>query len=304
MHQMEVKQMNSQLSRYNSIDWSRLAEPQEDQYDTDVTLELAASTTSPARPALYVRTPVGNATAAFDGHVAVRHVYGTLPGFDAMLTNHHCTDAPGDHPNIGKAAEHIRTWPVAFTQCQRLLEAIHPVHYPELPLESDEIYRGSLSHSYEHLFGTLWATIYCPIGLAESIVHEMAHQKLRVLGASFESATNIVGNDPSELYVSPVIKDRLRPMTAVLHAQYSFVYVTALDVHMLAAEHNPLRREVLGQVLQSNLSRIEEGYATIQEHFKPAEHGEEFLDGFSSWIERTISSAKGLLARGSPVKAG
>lgn len=295
--------MDSQLSRHHSIDWSRLAEPQQDQYDTEIALQLAASTTSPARPELYVRKQVGNSMTIFDGHVAVRHVYGTLPGFQAMLANYRCIDAPTDHPNLGKAAEHIRTWPVAFTQCQRLLEAIHPIHYPEFPLNSDEVYRGSLSDSYEHMFGTLWATIYCPVGLAESIVHEMAHQKLRVLGVSFESATSIVGNDPSELYVSPVIKDRLRPMTAVLHAQYSFVHVTALDVHMFAAEQDPLRREILGQVLQSNLSKIEEGYATIRKHFKPAEHGEEFLDGLFSWIERTILSAKGLLAGGSRVKA-
>ena len=92
-------------------------------------------------------------------------------------------------------------------------------------------------------------------------------------------------------------------MTAVLHAQYSFVYVTALDVHMFAAEQSPLKREIFGQVLQSNLSKIEEGYLTIRKHIKPAQHGKEFLDGFFSWTERTILSAKDLLARGSPVKA-
>ena len=53
---------------------------------------------------------------------------------------------------------------------------------------------------------------------------------------SFESATAIVGNDPAQRHVSPIVKDRTRPMTAVLHAQYSYVHVTALDLHMLEAE--------------------------------------------------------------------
>jgi HEXXH motif-containing protein len=206
-------------SAYNQIDWSRTAEPQADQYDSGIILTLASSTTSPNRPLPYRRTPVGDATAAFDGQVAIRHVYRSLPEFKGVSATH--PDAPTDHPNIGLAAEYIRSWPIVFTQCQRLLEAIHPVLDPRFPLESAEIHRGSSSNSYERLFGTVWATIYCPIGLAEAVVHEMAHQKLRALGLSLESATTIVGNDPSELFVSPVVKHRRRPMSAVLHAQYS-----------------------------------------------------------------------------------
>jgi hypothetical protein len=78
-------------------------------------------------------------------------------------------DAPLDHPNIALATEYIRNWPVAFTQCQRLLEAIHPALDPRMPLETSEVYRGSSCHSFERLFGTMWATIFCPIGLAEAI---------------------------------------------------------------------------------------------------------------------------------------
>src|SRR5205823_227290 len=57
-------------SSNNPIDWLRLAEPQADQYDTDVILQLASTTTSAGRPQPYRRTPVG-APAAFDGHVAI-----------------------------------------------------------------------------------------------------------------------------------------------------------------------------------------------------------------------------------------
>ena len=137
------------------------------------------------------------------------------------------------------------SWPVAFRQCQRLLEAIHPAIDRRFPLESDAIYRGSSSHSYERLFGTVWLTVMCPIGAAEAIVHEMAHQKLRVLGVSFELASRVVGNDRRSLYVSPIVKDRLRPMTAVLHAQYSYIHVTQLDIHILDSERNDRRRDVL-----------------------------------------------------------
>lgn len=286
----------SESSCNNPVDWSRLAEPQADQYDTDVILRLASSTISADRPQPYERTPVGESPAAFDGQVAIRHVYRSLPEFELMSAQF--LDAPADHPNIGIAAEHVRSWPIAFAQCQRLLEAIHPAIDPRMPFESAEIYRGSACHSFERLFGTMWATIFCPIGLAEAIVHEMAHQKLRVLGVSFESATTVVGNDLSELYVSPIIKERLRPMTAVLHAQYSYVHVTTLDIHILKAERDSTKREVFGRVLERNLSRIEEGYGTLRKQFRPGEHGREFMEGFFGWTEKTIGLAKELLGRG------
>jgi prolyl 4-hydroxylase len=282
-----------ETSIQHALDWSMLAEPQGDQYDTEVILALASTTTSPERPKPYVRTPIGSSPSSFDGHVAIRYVYHDLPDFIPL--NAQYPDAPANHRNIQIAAEHVRTWPVAYKQCQRLLEAIHPGMDPGIPLESTEIYRGSLCHSYECLFGTLWATIFCPIALAEAIVHEMAHQKMRVLGTSFESARSIVGNNPSDLYISPIIKDRERPMTAVLHAEYSYVHVTALDIQLFKAEREASRRKVLSEVLERNMLRIEEGYATIQEHFIPGEHGREFMEGFLRWTERTIREAKELL---------
>lgn len=272
----------------NSLDWSRLAEPQADQYDTNVILQLAASATNP-----YQRRPVGTAPSVFDGSVAVRYVYHELPEFESLALQY--PDAPLDHQNIAIAAEYVRTWPTAFTQCQQLLDSIHPALHPEMSLESTEIYRGSLCHSYESLFGTMWATIFCPLGLAEAMVHEVAHQKLRALGVSVESATAIVGNDPSDLYVSPIIKDRLRPLSAVLHAEYSYVHVTALDIAIVEAEQNLERREVMCGVLETNLARIEEGYESLRKHFIPGAHGEEFIQSFFAWTERTIDAGRDLL---------
>jgi HEXXH motif-containing protein len=222
--------------------------------------------------------------------VAIRYVYRSLPEFQSLLRRYR--DAPADHPNIAFAAELVRTWPLAFAQCQRLVDTIHPALDVRIALESNQVYRGASSHSIERLFGTLWATIYCPIGLAEAIVHEMAHQKLRVLGVSFESANALVANDRRSLYVSPVVKGRLRPMTAVLHAQYSYVYVTNLDIHILQTECDGARQDVIRRRLHVNLSRITEGYDTIRTHFEPGEHGREFMEGFASWTQKTIDLAR------------
>lgn len=82
------------------------------------------------------------------------------------------------------------------------------------------------------------------------------------------------------------------------NAEYSYVHARTLDICMLKAERDVAKREVLGHVLETNLSRIEEGYDTIQKHFKPGEHGQEFMEGFSRWTENTIGLARDLLGRG------
>ena len=74
----------SESSVNHMLDWSRLAEPQTDHCDTDAILQLACSTTSAGRPERYRRTPVGQSPAVFDGQVASRHVYRSLPEFAAL----------------------------------------------------------------------------------------------------------------------------------------------------------------------------------------------------------------------------
>jgi hypothetical protein len=287
--------MSTITKAVKNIDWARIAEPQQDQYDTDVILTLAMTTTSLERPAPYVRTPIGDAPTVFDGSVAVRYVYHNWEESDFLAT--HYLDAPLNHSNLKAAAELVRTWPVAFEQCKRVLDSIHPAIDPRIPFIGAEIYRGSACHSYGRLFGTMWTTIHCPYGTAEAIVHEMAHQKLRALGLSFEHATCIVANDPSERYESPIVKDRLRPMTAVVHAEYSYVHVTNLDIRMIAAEGEEARRAALLPVLTRNVARIQEGYDTIQKHFRPGLHGAEFMSSFSDWTRRTIQTAHQTVAQ-------
>jgi prolyl 4-hydroxylase len=41
-----------------------------------------------------------------------------------------------------------------------------------------------------------------------------------------------------------------------------------------------------------------EGRDTIGEHFQPGEHGREFMEGFSAWMEQTIATAQDLIGAG------
>jgi HEXXH motif-containing protein len=259
------------------VDWARTAFPQADGYDTAAILDL-----HPWR-----QRPVGDAPALFGGRVAVRNRAG------AGLPAPQYAPAPCDHPNLAEAERILGAWPEAAAQAGALLDEIQPWFDSSIP-ESARSIPGSSSHSLEEEFGTIMLTVDQPFGVAQAIVHEMAHHKLRALGVSVTSARRIVGNDSAELYRSPIITDRKRPMTAVLHAQYSFMHVTALDVAVYNAM--PELREQAVFLLARNVPRMEGGRDEIARHMQVADAaGEAFMAAFTRWSDATLVAGRAIL---------
>lgn len=273
----------------DAIDWSRMAEPQVDQYDTDITLGLATTTPSPLRPAPYVRRPVDDCHTICDGQVAVRYL--DEPEMSPPLFHL----APFAHPNLTRAVEYLRRWPAAYEQFKSLIDTVHPSLDPKIQPQHRDIAVGSSSHSYEQHFGVVCVTVDNAVGCAQALVHEMAHQKLRALGVSVETAWRLITNPTSALYPSPIKIGKLRPMTAVFHAEYSFIYVTELDIRMLAAESDDLSRQHILQLLMRNVVRMEAGYETLKRGLQTDAAGDVFAGAFLHWAKRTIEHGYQLL---------
>ena len=259
-----------------TVDWARMAEPQDDGYDTDVTLRLAENGVTPLRPLPYRRRSTDGEATFCDGAVAVRQapVLGLMT--DTLLP------ARVDHPNIAIGGALLSRWPNAYAQFSRLIDTVYPYTDPEQARMGDQAL-GSSSHSYEEDFGSVHATVDNALGFAQALIHEMAHQKLRALGVSFETAERLITNDPSEEFESPIRKDRTRPMSAVVHAQYSFIHVTALDLHMLAKANGQREREFILMLLARNVPRMQLGYEEVVTHVKTDEAGRHFIEAFMNW---------------------
>lgn len=265
-----------------AIDWARMAEPQFDQYDTEMTLTLATTSGSPLRPEPYVRrSSDGLPTIAGTG-IAVRILE------QRELAPPRFALAPPDHPNLANALAYLRRWPEAYAQFLALIDSVHACVDPAIPAETLAVTTGSCSHSHEWWFGTICVTVDHAVGCAQAFVHEMAHQKLRALGVSVESAWRLVANDPAELFLSPIRIGVARPMTAVLHAQYSFIYVVELDLRMLAGETDPVVRDQILQLLLRNVVRMEAGYETLARNVRTDAFGAAFVDAFLQWARRAI----------------
>ena len=259
-----------------SVDWARMAEPQDDGYDTDVTLRLAENEATPQRPLPYRRRSTNGEATFCDGVVAVRQAP------EGGLLSDTLLPAKVEHPNIAAGGALLSRWPNVYAQFKGLIDTVYPYTDPEQAGLGDQAL-GSSSHSYEEDFGSVHCTVDNALGFAQAMVHEMAHQKLRALGVSFESAARLITNSPSEEFDSPIRKDRKRPMSAVFHAQYSFIYVTALDLYMLAKASGNRERQLILMLLARNVPRMQSGYEEVALHVKTDEAGHQFVDGFMKW---------------------
>lgn len=270
------------------IDWVRIAEPQNDHYDTDVILDIVHN--SPPRALTpYPNELHGGERRIFDDSVTVGYMAET-----PEHPNYYDLNGPIGDTLIDEAVEFVRRWEPAFDQFRRIMARFHP-----LAARTDLGRLGSMSHSSEQLFGTMFATVSSSHALAQAFVHEMGHNKLRALGIFFESAEGLILNAPDEMFASPIRKDKPRPMMAVLHAQYSFMHVTALDIANLEAEiasgEHPDRMKNWVSLLARNTPRMEEGYPEIQRNIRLDENGREFIDGFFAWSDRVLARGNELL---------
>lgn len=266
-----------------STDWSRMAEPQRDAYDTDVVLRLAA-TLHPHHQCALAYTPIGNDSIWFD----VAPVYAGRPDFERDFA--HYRAAPERHPNVLRAVALLNSWPLGASQARSLIRVLHAAIDPVVVVDGWDAIVSS-SHSYDDAFGSMWATVHSPVGLAEAIVHEMAHHKLRACGVGFLTADCIVANLPDERFPSPILDGRRRPMPAILHAQYALLHMVALEIAVLAsgtARARPLARALL----RRHLTLVEQGDLTLRRNLVVDQYGVGFMPAMRGWQTRLLSEAE------------
>lgn len=270
------------------IDWSRIAEPTGDGSDTEAVLAFLEREPMPWHPPPPHRTAAPAAAPRLPEGPAVWIDTPILPGPRfAPLT--------GLPEGLVEAVALVRRWPAMAAQWPRIVHTVQ-CFTDTVATAGGATPAGSSSHNLAARFGVIALTVDSPPGAAQAIVHEAAHHKLRALGVDNERAVRLIVNPPDALYASPIVVDRPRPMTAVLHAQYSFIHVTELDLWMLAAEDDPLRALMIRTLLSRNVPRMEAGADVIRRHARTDDAGAAFLDGFLAWTDRVLEAGRAALA--------
>lgn len=267
-----------------TIYWNLMSKPQPDQYDSRVTFAFATASDSPRCGPRYVPIPVGGEPSICEGEVAIRYLQE-----ESLPPRTH--NAPLDHANLPEAVEYLKRWSAGYRQFQSLMNSVHPIDL------ADSERGGYISHSHESHFGTMYGSIFDPIGLAEAFVHELAHNKLRALGLGVETSRHLIRNPLSDRFASPIKRVGQRPMSAVFHAEYSFLYVANLDLEMVSQETDiEVRRRLLAS-LSKNLTKIEAGWKVIEEYALVDADGSAFLHGTREWLNEILQRGQCFIAR-------
>jgi HEXXH motif-containing protein len=259
----------------SSVDWRRMAKPERDGYDTEITLLLAEHSSMSLLPQAYQPSQIEGGVTICDGRVAVR----AAPERAVMPDN--IVPASFKHPNLEIGAAYLAQWHKAYIQFGRLVNTVYPYTDPAQS-RLGQWALGSTSYSSGDEFGSVHATVDNALGFAQALVKEMAHQKLRAIGISEDGAARLIENGQEECE-SPVRKGRTWPMTIVFHDQYSFMHVTALDLHMLAVAEREFERQCILMLVARNVPRMQFGYSQIATRIKMDADGRLFLDSFMDW---------------------
>jgi hypothetical protein len=263
------------------IDWGRLAKPQENGSDTAGIEWLLRhcpppwhpTDPRPLAPAEGARIAGGVTVGLHDGPILPAPRFAPLGGVPAALI---------------EAIALVRHWPAMAQQWPRIVRQIQPFTDTEPPPESR---LGSCSHNVRERFGVIAMTTDCALGTAQAIVHETAHHKLRAMGVDNENATRIILNPADQLFHSPVV-GYPRPMTALLHAHYSFLHVIELDLAMLRGESDPVRRADIAALLGRNVPRVAESGQSIERHAIVDEPGARFISALLEWTMDALTEGE------------
>lgn len=268
-------------------DWKRLAAPQEDGYDANVVLKhLSTVSRYKDKP---LETPAGSPVWA---HGRARWI----TAMDKkLMPSEEYTILPAEDEVAQEGIAVLDLWPAARDLSAALLVGICPLT-TEARMATRRTGHGCSCGHFGDSFGCIYGTADDAWGFAESIVHEMAHWKLRALGVWFEEWTDfLLDNAADELYASPVRKDKTRPMGAVLHAQYSYIHVARMVTLALQAKAIPHQQDIDWAALQ--LSRITEGQGTLRENGRGTKKvGAAFLEGVDEWTTQVLTEGHAIVA--------
>ncbi|MEL6431773.1 MAG: PqqD family peptide modification chaperone [Planctomycetota bacterium] len=216
-------------------------------------------------------------------------------GLPYRRTDGSVTNAPFDHPNLERAEAILARWPAGFRQVQALIAAFQPVIDPKRPTDETGFLRWSLCHASDQpaSIGNVWSTINCPWMLAENLVHEAAHQKLFMLGIRKESAIGWIENPQSEGYASPVLPGISRPMTALVHGLYAYLYVTEFDLVLLGQEMQRQRAEGIRARLERNRGFMTGCLEPIRASLKSDRPGDALFDEMLAWADELLRRVDG-----------
>lgn len=269
----------------HDIDWTKMCKPQPNQYDSVVLCQLLKDKYGWAR-----KKPVSDITLC-DGVVDVvadRFSGATVNGgmIDGLA---YCT--PERMSGIDK---HLAQWQDGYEAMKHFLDEL----WPKWSLSQRSEGHGSssghhdiktyMAHYPTDVRGVVTAvnvTVNNIPGCGNGMYHELGHVRMETMGIGVEwNDCRLLLNPSTEMYDSPIRRDKLRPMSAVVQAIYSWLMLTESDLH---AAH--LAPHVKIPVILWNVPKIIDGIHEIKTYGRFTDEGKQFFDTYFDWADDLVA---------------
>lgn len=264
-----------------TIDWTRLAKPQDDGYDVEVLLTLADINYN-YRPRIHA--PEG--VTLCDGAVAVHapRINMSMGGNTVDVSDSYTQE------EADAQTEFLNKWHAGYVGLCCYLDEFWP-------WRADMMGRGCSSGHHIPSSSSPIHAVYVTVndlpGCAQGIYHEFAHLRLRTMGIAMETHDGILlTNKDDELYDSSVRFDVKRPMPAVLQGLYAWLMFTENDWQLHHAGLTSAS-DMLDYCLH-NLPKIEAGWSEVEKHARTTAAGADFLHGMWDWATDLLDRCHGV----------
>lgn len=314
----EIEYRPLDMDVFCTVDFKRLAFPQEDGYDSDVFEEIAAwrycwSSTYPedGAPAWLHDIEIRS--------VAPYHSWDDKKWFDI----------PTDDPRWDMAAEMIAEWPEQQAQFQRLINFLGRAGPVGQGSTGNGCSCGGVGgnpfHKNVHIGPDRWGCMYvasgCCSGFLEGVCHELAHWKGYALGVYIEEWENLIfANpvpDPDDIRDAPgrydlsdeerrriwnprgiglqPFNERCRPIGAMFQEIWCMVHMVDLHLHlwpMVQDGRTEERAPVFKEWARFHVERTLRGHQDLvnMAQLVPGS-GEQFWEGYCSWTDARLEAA-------------
>jgi hypothetical protein len=273
-----------EIDDISAEDLARIMLPENDDFGSIVIGQLAGFNSKTGVPEL----PTKREYSIFDNRVVVGFFDQTCmvePRYKRALAANDVFD---------EAGRYLNTWPGMFQQVKALSKVIQPFNDSSIKPEYIRYAVGSSSSSEGLPFGYLCVTVDNAIGLAQAIVHEFAHHKLRAIGIDEKSSTIV--DCSSGFIASPLdITHRVSPARA-FHDIYTYMHVLQLNITMAKTFSDSDQSDNLYQLLFKNRLRIEYAFNTVIPDMYTKPQFKTFYESLIEWMYKGLLESKQLLA--------
>lgn len=298
----------------SNIEWFRVGAPQTDGYDATIIEALESD-----RWGWSKRPPTTDVTLCH-GTVAVYpgwspalltdggYTFETKPvsGRGALAKNNY-TDTKrylsGEELRAKLNAEwaatlepHLTTWSLGATNLASFLDELWGHWTFDMTSSGSTSHHQSLDDTLAYPTHAIMVTGQDPHGCSQGIYHEYGHLRLESFGIGLTKHDNrLLANSPNQLFTSPVRVDKPRPMSAVLHAVYSWLFFTENDYQ--CAVSGLLTPQAYREYSAHNLPKIANGLATIRAGARWTPEGAQFIAGVMQWGDDLLARGYAQLAK-------